>query len=551
MLKHLSIINYAIIESLEINLSEGFSVITGETGAGKSIILGALSLVLGNRSDTSVLNSKDKKCIVEGEFLLEKDRYLPFFKTHDLDFETLSIIRREISTSGKSRAFINDTPVSLSILKELTTNLIDIHSQHETLQLKQNDFQINVLDSYSKINSEVLEYKKEYNLYKQYEHNLKNVLDSSSKAKEDFNYLSFQAQEIEALDLKLNEKEDIEQSLKVLNNSEEIKAVLELSSSILSNSDVNVISSLKELENDFNKISNLSEEYSLLYERLHSSMLELEDLSIEINRLNDDFEFDAENLSYLTERLGKIYNIEQKHRLNSTQQILDLLAELKSKITDVSTYDERINEQKLLVDKQKKKLEKLAKNISEKRKDSLRSIEKEVVLNLKDLGMPDASFKVEITKLLELNVNGIDKIEFLFSANKGFKPKEIGKVASGGELSRLMLVVKKFLSQGNEISTIIFDEIDTGVSGDIADKIADLMKQISNDTQILSITHLPQVAAKGDCHLKILKKTIKDKTSTSINILNNTERVEELAKMLSGKNLTDAAINNAKVLLNN
>lgn len=551
MLKHLSITNYAIIESLEINLSEGFTVITGETGAGKSIILGALSLVLGNRTDTSVLNSKDKKCVVEGEFFLEKDRYLSFFKTYDLDFDTLSIIRREISTSGKSRAFINDTPVSLSILKELTSNLIDVHSQHQTLQLKQNDFQINVLDSYSKINSEVLEYKKEYNLYKQYEIELKSVLESSSKAQEDFDYISFQAQEIEELNLKSNEKEDIEQSLKVMNNSEEIKSVLELSSSILSNSDVNVLGSLKELQNNFNKISNLSEEYLSLYERLNSSILEIEDLSIEINKLNDDFEFDAENLSFLTERLGEIYNIEQKHRLSSTQQILDLLAELKLKLTDASTYDERINEQKLLVDKQKQKLSLLAQNISKKRNENIKSIEKEVIDNLKELGMPEASFKVEMTKLLELNTNGIDQIEFLFSANKGFKPKEIRKVASGGELSRLMLVIKKFLSQGNEISTIIFDEIDTGVSGDIADKIADLMKHISNDTQIVSITHLPQVAAKGDYHLKISKKTEKDKTTTDINELKKTDRVEELAKMLSGKTLTEAAVNNAKVLLNN
>ena len=551
MLKHLSITNYAIIESLEINLSGGFTVVTGETGAGKSIILGALSLVLGNRTDTSVLNNKDKKCVIEGEFLLESNKYQHFFNTHDLDFDTSTIIRREISASGKSRAFINDTPVSLGILKELTSNLIDIHSQHETLQLKQNNFQIKVLDSYSKINKEIYDYRKEFTLYKEYESDLRSTIESSSKASEDFDYLSFQVQEIEELGLKPNEKEDIEQRLKVMNNSEEIKSVLVFSSSVLSNSETDVLSSLKDLKNNFNKISNLSQDYLSLYERLHSSILELEDLSIEINRLNDDFEFDSKDLSFFTERIGKIYSLEQKHKLTSTQEIINLLKELKLKLADISTYDEKISEKTALVQKQKGKVKLLAQNISKKRTTSIRKIEGEIIANLRDLGMPDASFVVEIATLPEPNINGIDQIEFLFSANKGFNPKEIGKVASGGELSRLMLVIKKFLSQGNEISTIIFDEIDTGVSGDIADKIADLMKLISNETQIVSITHLPQVAAKGDYHLKISKKIEKDRTTTNINELNNTERVEELAKMLSGKKLTEAAINNAKVLLNN
>jgi DNA repair protein RecN (Recombination protein N) len=551
MLKHLSITNYAIIESLEIDLSDNFTVITGETGAGKSILLGALSLILGNRADTSVLNSKDKKCIVEGEFFINGNEYQSFFNKHDLDFDNQTIIRREISVSGKSRAFVNDTPVSLAILKELTSNLVDIHSQHETLQIKNNLFQIKVLDSYCKINNEVKQYTQEYNLFKQLEKELEDLQQQSVQAQEDVDYISFQVREIEALNLKPNEKETIEESLQVANNAEGIKKVIDTSANNLANVEGNVLEMLKAINADFADISNFSNEYQLISERLNSLTIELEDLAATINITNDDFVFDAENLSYLNERLSSIYAIEQKHKVNSTQEILDLLDTLNTKLQSTSSYEAKIEEKKKLVDGQKVKVLALAKKISNTRQKESSKIQKDVVNYLSGLGMPEATFKVDISTLDKPNHNGIDHVAFLFSANKGFEVKELSKVASGGELSRLMLVIKKFLSKGNNISTILFDEIDTGVSGDIADKMAELMMNIAKDVQVVAITHLPQVAAKGDVHLKISKQTTVDKTITTVNLLQQEKRVEELAKMLSGKTITKAAFDNAKVLLNN
>ena len=551
MLKHLSIINYAIIESLKIDLSENFTVITGETGAGKSILLGALSLILGNRADTTVLNDKSKKCIVEGEFCIDENEYQSFFHKHDLDVDALTIIRREISATGKSRAFINDTPVSLSILKELTSNMVDIHSQHETLQIKNNLFQIKVLDSYCKINSEVKKYKQEYSSYKQLEKELETLKQQSIQAQEDVDYISFQATEIQSLNLKPNEKETIEESLKVANNAEGIKRVLEDSANNLTNVDRNVLEVLKSINTEFLGISKFSNEYQLISERLNSLTIELEDLALMINRTNDDFVFDAENLTYLNERLGSIYAIEQKHKVSSTQEILDLLDNLNSKLLSTSSYEAKIEEKKKIVNAQKEKVLVLAQKISSIRKREVSKIEKDIITYLIQLGMPEAAFKVAIKSLDEPKENGIDQVDFLFSANKGFEAKELNKVASGGELSRLMLVIKKFLAKGNSISTILFDEIDTGVSGDIADKMAELMMEIAKDVQVVAITHLPQVAAKGDVHLKISKQANNNKTITIVDVLEKDERVGELAKMLSGKKISKEALSNAKVLLNN
>lgn len=548
MLKHLSITNYAIIESLELELSDGFTVITGETGAGKSILLGALALILGQRADTSVLNKKEKKCVVEGTFEVEEQRYKSFFESNDLDFDTTVIIRREINASGKSRAFINDTPVSLSILKEFTIQLIDIHSQHETLLLKSSEFQIKVLDAYGNI--DVSEYKKEYVKLKAFQKELASLQTTASKAREDFDYLSFQVKEIEELGLKPNEKEEIEENLKLINNAEEIKTVLEQSSTVLSNSDQNIIQLLKEVDTDLKRIENFSPEYKLIAERFKSLFIELEDLSIDINRANDGFEFDSENLFYLNERINKIYTIEQKHNLNSTKEILNFYDKLTLKLGDVSSYDDKIEQQKKLVDKQKRLVMQIASSISEQRKKAISPMEKSTINNLEELGMPDSKFKIELTQLEEPNEKGVDAIEFLFSANKGFKPKQLGKIASGGELSRLMLIIKMFLSQNHKIATILFDEIDTGVSGDIADKMAEIMKKISLDTQVVAITHLPQVAAKGGDHFKISKERNGGITKTTVSLLEKKSRVEELAKMLSGKSISTAAIENAKVLLN-
>lgn len=548
MLQHLSITNYAIIDKLQLDLNSGFSVITGETGAGKSILLGALSLILGNRADTSVLNDKSKKCIVEGEVSLSQ-KFDSFFSLHDLDFDENTIIRREISSNGKSRAFINDTPVSLTVLKNLAVQLIDIHSQSQSLLLKSSNFQIDVLDAFSDNEPNLSSYKVLYTKYKAKKTELEELKSLASNSSIDNDYLTFQLNEIEALNLKSNEKEDIEEQLNLVSNAEEIKLTLDLSMHSLIDSDDNIIKILKEIKDRFSKIESYSNEYKEIHERLNSLIIELQDVSYTINTINSEFEFDQDNIAFLNQRLSKIYAIEQKHNLNSTQEILNYQDQLKLKIQETGNFKDRIEVLKSELDKIKKELINQAKKVSEVRQGVIKKIEKQIIDKLKLLGMPQASFNVVIETLETPNEKGIDKIDFLFSANKGVAPSIISKVASGGELSRLMLVIKMFLVKGKSLSSIIFDEIDTGVSGDIAGKMADMMVDISKSTQVISITHLPQVAAKGDFHYKIIKENTGENTYSNVQMLTKQDRVMELAKMLSSDNISKAAIENANVLL--
>ncbi|PCI97367.1 MAG: DNA repair protein RecN [Flavobacteriales bacterium] len=550
MLKHLSITNYAIIEHLELNINNGFTVITGETGAGKSILLGALSLILGQRADTSVLNNKEKKCIIEGEFEFDKVQYFDFFNNNELDYEDSNIIRREINPKGKSRAFINDTPVSLSVLKELTSQLIDIHSQHQTLKVQDNKFQINVVDAFANIDEQISSYRKKYLNYTVSKNQLIKLVEATNKAQADVDYISFQAKEIEELQLKPNEKEKIEAELEIINNSEEIKTVLENSENALVNSDQNILAELKNITNAYVNIKDRSPLYHAIYERLNSVLIELEDVAREIDINNTTLDFDPENLSYLNERLSKIFSIEQKHNVSSTEEILALLENLNSQLSDTNSYEEKIKELSAKVETQKEDLLKVAKKISKIRINCFDGLSKKITETLNQLGMADATFYVEHDVLEELNEYGIDNVNFLFTSNKGVDPLELKKAASGGELSRLMLTIKSILASNNKLTSIVFDEIDTGVSGDIADKMAKIMKQMSSNMQVIAITHLPQVAAKGEHHYKIYKENKNGKTLTSIATLDNTERVEELAKMLSGEKLSVAARDNAKSLLN-
>lgn len=549
MLKHLSISNYAIIDNLELPLNDGFSVITGETGAGKSILLGALSLILGQRADTTILNNKDKKCIVEGTFEFNEALYLDFFKDNDLDFETQNIIRREITNNGKSRAFINDTPVNLQLLKELAENLIDIHSQHQTLQIQENNFQLNVVDSFSKISDILTIYRNKYVDYKKNNHLLEELIAAEKSASTDLDYIQFQIEEIEELNLKPNEKENILIELSTINNAEEIKSVLSYSAETLINSDKNILSEIKKIKTSFSKISNLSDEYRSIYDRLNSNLIELEDIANDIDKINNDFSFNPENLAYLNERLNAIYNIEQKHHLTSTNEIFEFLKTLKTKTSDIDSFNEKIIEQEKLVKLQQNELNILSKEISKKRQACFKDLCDRIVSNLNELGMPDAIFKIEHKVLQEINENGIDSVNFLFTSNKGFDTKELNKTASGGELSRLMLTIKSILAENNRLSTIVFDEIDTGVSGEIADKMASIMRKMSENIQVISITHLPQVAAKGKHHYKIYKESSKGKALTKMAFLSQKERIDELAKMLSGEKLSNAAVENAKNLL--
>lgn len=548
MLKHLSITNYAIIDNLQLDLRSGFSVITGETGAGKSILLGALSLILGNRADTTVLNNKEKKCIVEGEVMLSAN-FKSFFDENDLDFDENTILRREISVNGKSRAFINDTPVNLITLKNLSTKLIDVHSQSESLLLRNPSFQIDVLDTFANNAKNISTYKDLYRTYKAKKNELEALESKAHKSSTDNDYLKFQIKEIEDLKLLPNEKEDIEGQLSLIGNAEEIKQNLNFSANSLIESDENILGALKEVKNRLSKIESYSNEYKILYDRLSSSIIELEDIGFTINNINNDFDFDQENIIKLNDRLSKIYSIEQKHKLNSTNEILKFLSELTKKIEESSNYEEKANLLRLEVSEMEKSVISEAKKIEEVRLSVKDKFEKQVKRELSSLGMPDAVFEVKISSF-EIPVDkGINQVEFLFSANKGIGVNSLSKIASGGELSRLMLVIKMFLVKGKSLSTIIFDEIDTGVSGDIANKMAEMMLDMSSSTQVLAITHLPQVAAKGNIHYKIIKENTGKNTYSKVLELSNTDRVMELAKMLSSDKVSDAAIKNANALL--
>jgi len=549
MLKHLSITNYAIIEQLDIHLEKGFTAITGETGAGKSILLGALSLILGQRADKSVLKDKEKKCIVEGEFEIELDRFNHFFESNELDFEQPNIIRREINSKGKSRAFINDTPVTLAVLKELTSQLIDIHSQHETLNIQSNKFQLSVIDSFANNTKEVLSYSARFKSYIKSKKELSSLVELASKAKLDVDYISFQAQEIADLQLKPNEKEKIESELELINNAEEIKSVLDYADQALRTSDQNIVLELKNITNLFSKISKCSEAYNTIHERLKSSVIDLEDLTNEIDAENGSVNFNPDNLAYLNSRLSSIYSVEQKHNLSTTQEIIQLLEKFNIQLCDTNSFDAKIDKLSTEIKKQEKVLFSEGQKISKSRLSVFKDLCMKIKADLYQLGMVDASFKVKHELLTVLSESGIDSINFLFTANKGMEVVELKKAASGGELSRLMLVIKSILTK-DKLSAIVFDEIDTGVSGDIADKMANIMNRMGEDMQVISITHLPQVAAKAKYHFKIYKENEGDRTITNLVALEKQSRIEELAKMLSGEKMSSAAIDNAKSLLN-
>lgn len=551
MLSHLYISNYAIIDELDIAFQEGFTTLTGETGAGKSILLGALGLILGERADTSVLNTKDKKCVVEGSFSISKDEYSTFFADNDLDFESTTIVRREIASSGKSRAFINDTPVTLSVIKSFSTRLIDIHSQHQSLFIGESNFQVNVVDGFAGITEEVNIYKKEYKQYKTILKELELLQQQESKANADKDYIQFQLNEIEELSLIQDEQELLEEEVEKLSNVEEIKNALGASYHHLHEADESILTRLKQISNSLNGISSYSEKYKELNDRVSSVSIELDDLSSELGNLSEELTINPQQLLEQQERLSRIYQLEKKHQLSNSNELITLKEDLEKELGLIASANDRVEVLKEEILKTEEQLKEQANDISKKRGESKSLLEQKVLKSLIPLGMKEASFVVDLSKTDFLTENGLDNIIFKFSGNKGFETQPLNKVASGGELSRLMLVVKEILGESYKLSTLIFDEIDTGVSGDIADKIGGMMKNMAKNTQILAITHLPQVAAKGNQHYKIYKEVVSDKTKTNLRALTDHERVEELAKMLSGKDLTKAAIENAQNLIAN
>lgn len=549
MIQSISIQNFALINQLEIDFSDGFSVITGETGSGKSILLGALSLVLGQRSEGSVLKDKDKKCIIECSFSIEKYNLQEFFEKNELDYEKEAIIRREILPSGKTRAFVNDTPVNLKTLKELGVCLVDIHSQNQNLVLGSFEYQVGIVDTYARNAALLAKYQLSFKKYQDLRKELKNQEEIAAKEKADLDYFQFQLEQLNEANLIEGEQKEMEEELETLSHAEEIKSGLYQAYGFLSEGESSVISKIKEARSVISKIQGVFADADSYFERLDSSLIELQDLSQELDRSNELVEFDNGRIDFLNQRLDTIYSLQQKHRVDSVEELIQIREELEEKVGKIESSDDLIEDLKEQLAGQKIKLQKTADNLSNSRKKAIPKIEKTIVNQLVLLGIPNANFKVQIINNEEFQQLGADKVTFLFSANKNGSLEEVQRVASGGELSRLMLSIKYLISSSTALPSIVFDEIDTGVSGEIADKMGAMMNQMAENIQVISITHLPQIAGKGKYHYKVYKADDEHETYSNIVLLDKQKRIEELAKMLSGTDLTNAALENAKVLL--
>ena len=549
MIISLHIKNYALISDLEINFEKGFTIITGETGAGKSILLGALNLIAGQRADTSVLLNKDSKCVVEAEFDISKLDLKYFFEENDLDYNKKSIIRREISSNGKTRAFVNDTPVNLGLLKELSQHLIDIHSQHQSLEINEKNSQLAYLDVVAGQEKNVAAYKLIFDNYKLDQHKLHKSIEDEKQLRKDFDYFQFQFQEIEDLNLKSDELKDIKAELAIITHAEEIKLNLSKVSVLLAEKEDSIISQLNESKNAIGNIAKYDTELEELQKRLQSCYIELKDIGVEIENKIELINFNPERLNYLNERISIAERLMRKHQVNTEEELLLTKQRFETKIVGVDSLADEIEKLKQQIKSFEADLSKNAIKLRKQREIAIPNFEKAVTQILQQLGMPNTQFKIELNTLKQFTPSGSDEVEFLFSANKGIATAPLHKVASGGELSRIMLAIKSIIAKEKTLPSILFDEIDTGVSGDVAAKMALILKDLSLNLQVISITHLPQIASKGNQHWFVYKNNEKDVTSSHIKVLSNEERILEIAKMLSNEKTSDAAISNAKELL--
>lgn len=550
MLTSLSIKNYALIDNLQVNFNNGLTIITGETGAGKSILLGGLSLVLGKRADLSNVKDASIKCVIEATFDVANYDLKSLFKEEDLDYEPLTIVRREILPSGKSRAFINDTPVNLDSLQTLGEHLLDIHSQHQTLQLTNDDFQFQVIDALADNAKLLSEYSNQLSTYKSLKRELTQLQEQKNEFTKELDYNLFLLKELEAAKLEDDDLETLEQEYETLNNIEEIKDKLSASYQLLSNEDIGVISNLTELKNQFAKISEYSANYKAIFERINSSLIELDDVFSEIETAQDQLEDDPNRLEVVNAKLQVLHNLMQKHIVSNVSELISIRENLKEKVSVTENMDTQIVaiEKKLKTIEQQ--LNQLAKDIHKTRENAIPTLTEQLEAILGSLGMPNAKFKVELKLVDKFLLNGKDELSFLFSANKGGQFNELKKAASGGELSRIMLAIKSILSKYTQLPTIMFDEIDTGVSGEISNKMGSIMQQMSKTMQVFTITHLPQIASKGDTHFKVFKEDVDEVTQTQLKKLTSEERIVEIAQMLGGATLSDSALEHAKQLLN-
>ena len=550
MLASISIKNYALINELHIDFSSGLSIITGETGAGKSILLGALGLVLGNRADSSTLKNTTRKCIVEAILSVEKYNLQDFFETEDIDYEINTIIRREILPSGKSRAFVNDTPVTLSVLTALKSKLIDIHSQHQTLQVSDQQFQFQLLDAFANNESKLASYQRGLTQYTSEKKKLEVILQAQREANLQYDYNAHLYNELLEANLVEDEQEVLEEKLEKINNVEEIKQNLSEALQLTTDDTIGIQNLLYSLENKLTKIAPYSKEYQELSERISSVKIELDDIVSELESANEQVDFNPLEATQLNDRLQLIYNLQKKHYVNSISALLLILEELSKKVSTVENAEQRLLDQETIVTEITNKLDTIALKISEARKRIIPTVSKQLEAILDNLGMSHARFQIQNNITEQYYKNGKDVLSFLFSANKGGQFGELKKVASGGELSRIMLAIKKVMSENSQLPTIIFDEIDSGVSGEISNKMAHIMSQMSQQMQVITITHLPQIAAKGNHHYKVYKEELNNTTTTSLKQLSEDERIVEIAEMLSGKNISDSALTHARELLN-
>lgn len=548
MLKHLLIKNYALIEHLEMEPSHELNIITGETGAGKSIMLGAIGLLLGKRADIKTLYHEDEKCIIEGTFDISSYHLESLFHEEDLDYEQLTLLRREISPGGKSRAFINDTPVNLEVMKKVGSFLMDIHSQHDTLQLGSNTFQLSLIDSYAQNGNLLHEYQQSFNVYLKADKKYKQMLSEADDIKKEADYNQFLYDELASVQLVQGEQEELENDLKKLENAEEIKLRLNEAIHLLSLGENSINSGLYAAKNALNQISSFSASFSSLKERLDSCLIELKDINDELENEESLVSYDGERIEFISERLNSIYKLQQKHRVETLEALIEIQNELGNKVQKILNLDDEIEDLRLEVEEKKGLMLQNGLVLRKSRKEVSEKLSNQVQKHLQELGMPDAVLQI-VFKEAEPFINGIDQVEILFSANKGIRPQDLKSVASGGEFSRLMFCIKYILADKTALPTIVFDEIDTGISGAIAMKMVNMMKKMAKAHQVISISHLPQIAAKGDAHYFVYKDNSADKTLSRMKLLSEEERITAIAMMIGGDNPSPVAYESAKELM--
>lgn len=549
MLNALHIRNYALIASLQIQFDKGLTVITGETGAGKSIIMGALSLILGHRADSSTLFDPSQKCVVEAGFDISGLNLESFFNDNNLDYQEDTIVRREIAANGKSRAFINDTPVTLPLLKEFSSRMIDIHSQHQNLLFQNADFRTDVVDLFAGLKRQVFEYQKVLSELKNTERQLSELQQQHQKAVEREDFLQFVLHELEEAHLKENEQEELEQNIEFLTHTETIKSNLFQILQLLSDEERSAVNALREAKNLSSAIASYRSDLEEMNGRIDSAYIDLKDIASELNSLNDRIEYNADELEQMRQRLDFIYSLEQKHHVTSVADLISKQNTVKEELDSFSEDEEQLKNMESLCQKLTAQAQQQAQQLHKARMKALPALQKQVLEYVQSLGMPDAQFIIQLVPVQTLQKNGIDEVHFLFSANRGVAPAELEKVASGGEISRLMLAVKSTLSEKSVLPTVVFDEIDVGISGEMAGKVASLMQKMAQQRQLLVITHLPQIAAKGTCHYLVYKEVEGNTSRTKVTMLNSQQRAVEIAKMMSGEKWGESTLKAAQELI--